>query len=851
MKHLSPLFFCARSFNAARSVMNAYIHKSKDTCPTSRGKRSLSGWRSLIDVHFRSFVIAVVVLLFSRGTALCECQQAAKGDASKINVVVVSLMANKNVPIGITKALEAGLNASLEARKSGDHALLNVSFTTIAQDSGTKSHLRTLANEKEKSNIVVVFGPMGDAYTIDIRAVLKELDIVALSPFTGSSTVRGWNPYLYFLRTEPAAELASLVRYALAQLRVRRLGFMYLRGVSFGDKEYELAVKWLSWMGLQLCGVFSVETTLSKASEDNVFDTEYEKFVGTRPQAVLLFGSPIHDTKKFIKRLLKDKRARGVTLLVPECNQGALLLSIKEAVDNGGYFVSGQAVLAGTTPSVSDTQYEAIARYRKEMGTYLGKNIFTIDNVDARQQYTKDTYGTHMAHGWLVGEVLARALSSKEWLKSRKTFRESLFDQRRYIVDDLVFGDFGDECNKNAASLGAMCNCNQGGNVVFMKRIMSDLSMEELRGGRMVVGVSNCYMDNLQLHSPLNGLFIFMNDHPVATRANKAMLAGAVTLNGDGSLGHGDRLFMHVLNTSVSDTSDALRRDIETNIATAVFGVVDESIFDVRGVTLIDPITVAPRLNSYRREVIHLSPTVEQQFFVVAEYIKKKAFEAPHAIIRSNDAAMFVDVLYKTMKVFDGLMGRTIQLHPETELKEHLPLDGSVFVVGLRAADAAMLASHLRAHDDVHVFVLFSELALLYKEFVEAFHNGAGADRLLFATHLPHWADTSSNSSTLRKYHEAVGNKKLWSPLSLLGFANSRVMQEVLQRQDKSDAKALADFFYASIALSVDDMHMDHSTIRDAFLHTIMHREIVLLTTVRQASLCGRWRARWTLLFHP
>ncbi|KAH8605847.1 hypothetical protein ERJ75_001575100 [Trypanosoma vivax] len=148
------------------------------------------------------------------------------------------------------------------------------------------------------------------------------------------------------------------------------------------------------------------------------------------------------------------------------------------------------------------------------MASYIAPEL-KIGDVDAKALYMKDAYGTHMAHGWVVGEVLARALRSKEWLRNRTTFRESLFNQRRYVIDDLVFGDFGGNCSKNAAPLGAMCRCNQGGNVVFMKRVMSDLNMEELRGGRMVVGVSNCYMNNLHLHSPLNGLFILMNTTPL------------------------------------------------------------------------------------------------------------------------------------------------------------------------------------------------------------------------------------------------------------------------------------------------------------------------------------------------
>ncbi|KAH8605839.1 hypothetical protein ERJ75_001575000 [Trypanosoma vivax] len=70
------------------------------------------------------------------------------------------------------------------------------------------------------------------------------------APLLSAHGARGGARITHSLRSGAAARAAA--------------GFMYLRGVSFGDKEYELAVKWMSWMGHELCGVFSVETTLDR-----------------------------------------------------------------------------------------------------------------------------------------------------------------------------------------------------------------------------------------------------------------------------------------------------------------------------------------------------------------------------------------------------------------------------------------------------------------------------------------------------------------------------------------------------------------------------------------------------------
>ncbi|MGK7235963.1 hypothetical protein [Streptomyces hygroscopicus] len=86
-----------------------------------------------------------------------------------------------------------------------------------------------------------------------------------------------------------------------------------------------------------------------------------------------------------------------------------------------------------------------------------------------------DMDGEMMVGGWLAGETLVQALSTLEWKQGRVAFMNSLYNQRRYIIDDLVIGDFGGDCSKIAVTQGAVCQCNQGGKTVYMKEVIEGL----------------------------------------------------------------------------------------------------------------------------------------------------------------------------------------------------------------------------------------------------------------------------------------------------------------------------------------------------------------------------------------
>ncbi|EKF27143.1 receptor-type adenylate cyclase, putative, partial [Trypanosoma cruzi marinkellei] len=72
---------------------------------------------------------------------------------------------------------------------------------------------------------------------------------------------------------------------------------------------------------------------------------------------------------------------------------------------------------------------------------------------------------------------------------------------------------------------------------------------------------------------------------------------------------------MQLISSTRNDALDALRETMEAKRVDFVGGMVTDAMLDVEGVTFIDPLPLEPRLNRFRRNVICLSPTLEQQFF--------------------------------------------------------------------------------------------------------------------------------------------------------------------------------------------------------------------------------------------
>ncbi|AAZ10979.1 receptor-type adenylate cyclase GRESAG 4, putative [Trypanosoma brucei brucei TREU927] len=726
-----------------------------------------------------------------------------------IKVKVYSFLSLQRLPLRLTEAINAGLNASFAARQWT--VAPNVTVQVVPPPPNNVSFMETLHDtiNQNKGKFIIIIGPMGDVETLHALPLLEREDLVAFAPITGSDSVRGWNPNIYFIRASPTAELIALVRYAVSQLRLLRIGFMYLQDISFGDREHEHAVELFSHMGRELCGVFTVKSSMEAFADDRAFEAAWEAFAKTRPQGVILFAPPAaRDTVKFITKMVADKRTRDAYVLAPSALEFVVEVTWRFALAAAGKQLKpGQVILTGTNPLAADIRYQAIRRFQDHMRSYLSANpgVTVFNGTD--NFHHDDVDGELMVYGWIAGEVLSQALSSREWLTSRKAFMESLYNQRRYVIDDLVIGDFGGDCKGGAGERGAACNCNQGGSVVYVKQFAENYKLLPAKNPVKVIQHGMCDADGIILYAPLNGLFILSNESHRKKKINREIHKSASATNRNADMTQFHRLFFHSMASSSAESARTLQHQLDTRSVTAVFGVVDDAMLSIAEVAFVDPVMLTPRLHHRGKNVIQLSPTLEQQLFVVVGYVTNTSASAPmSAIVRGADATIIEVALRKIVWMHGGTLQTVAVLDDNATLVGRLPNRGNAFVIGLAPGDPSLLAAHLDRNPDVRVLIPFFDVALMYDELVSAFNGNPNAERVQFATSLPHWADANTSSEIVREFHTALPDSSAWKPLPLLGYAAARFAQAVLPRMEYVTPKTLLDTIYMQSIITADEM---------------------------------------------
>ncbi|CBH17551.1 receptor-type adenylate cyclase GRESAG [Trypanosoma brucei gambiense DAL972] len=750
----------------------------------------------------RPFTMAVALLaLLSVGVRVAA--------GAEVTVNILYLMYNPKFPKVSVDALSTGFEASLAARRGDIPNGVKVSVIRPSSHDQPIEELFESAVEASKGKLLIAVGPLGNDNVLWSLEHLKNNDVVAFSPLTYSDEARGWNRHLYFTTAEPDAELLTLIRYFAVTLRLSRLGFMYLSDSFFGKESHAFTLKILSGMGYELSGTFSLEGTGGLEVVSTAFDAEWEQFVNTRPLAVLLLGSPNLVTREFVRRMATDDRTTGVYVLAPSSAQVFLINTWRDALEESGReLIPGQLIISGVNPLPNHARFAVVKRFREEVDEYLSSSDEENRFAMRQELLEDDTSGELMLTGWITGEVVSRALRSTLSLTNSTAFIDSLYEQRRYLIDDLVVGDFGGDCDAFAAWQGAVCQCNQGGSVVYMKEVVDGFRLQPVVTGFLTWGASECSSAGVVLRAPLNGLIVQLMDNVVVYRASLRYLNGASALLGNGRIGERDRFFLHPLEATGDEAVEQLEQMRDVKVIPALFGVVNKEIMATENLAFIDPITSNPRMNRFNRNVIYVSPTLAQELYVLVQYISEHPGGNVRVVIRTHDADMILEVLVATLRTYGIFMQSKVIVDNEGSLKPHLPSSGDVFVIGFTALEVYDLAEHLDAKRGLRIFAIYPDVTLMYEELRAAFSRTppTTTNRFVFATNQPHWAEENSSSLTVQAYHKAVPEPAMRTPMSLRGFSTARLMVSVLDHMEKVDAKLLADYFYSESTINVDDM---------------------------------------------
>ncbi|RNC44219.1 putative receptor-type adenylate cyclase [Trypanosoma cruzi] len=150
-----------------------------------------------------------------------------------------------------------------------------------------------------------------------------------------------------------------------------------------------------------------------------------------------------------------------------------------------------------------------------------------------------------------------------------------------------------------------------------------------------------------------------MQDVVVAQLAMGSTLAGADAAKAPQDDHDGTTVKFRTLSTSAAGAIDALLSEMSARRVHFASGVVTGAMLEMEGVTFIDPLPLEPRLNGSQRNMIRLSLTLEQQLFVLAEYLGNASGGSAHAVIRSGEAAAMADVLRRSLLTFGVSLAAT------------------------------------------------------------------------------------------------------------------------------------------------------------------------------------------------
>ncbi|KAG8347607.1 putative receptor-type adenylate cyclase [Trypanosoma vivax] len=749
-----------------------------------------------------SFFVSAALLAALSVSATDSTDGRYFGGRHPSNVSILFASHEKGKQSELYQSMLVGMTCALWAERD---LIKKGGCITLVSTNTSQSVKDKIRNGVKNCTPLTVVGLFGDEETKEAGDALKdENDIVAMAPFTTSSSVRGWNPNLYFLHAEPVAELKALLRYCLSVLRVQRIGFMYLTGSYFGESEYKEAEKIMNEIGYNFSAVFTMNS--SSTLKDNEFENKWEKFAGAKPQATIVLGAATNLTRKFLETLLTDSRTAGTPVLGPMAVQEVITdVWASKWESKAEHVVPGQVLLTGLTPLAKDRDYMAIRKFQSDMDGF--QESFRANLSRYADLYTKNDFdGEMMVSGWISGKVLAQALSNPEYRRNRTLFANSLYNQRRYPIDDIVIGVFGGNCSAVAQQGGATCRRNQGGRNVYMKKVMNRTQLQPVKDGFLRCNHADCYSENYKVLSPINALAVNITDDKVASPVLGPLLGTMDELaRKTDDVKFMSRFSTKALDGTVSNATQVVEVERSSYIVTAVVGVTTEDLLKNSNTTFIDPITTQPIPNGFKRNVIHLSPTLEQQFAVLNVYFMKYNVTKLQSIVRGNHGDVIHNRLRESLNSMVTLDSKQVAENTDDITTAVTVSDGFVLVMGLKDGDASKIKEKLESEPSLYVIITFFDMATRFNELAEVFTDIDIRKRLLFPISLPHWEDASS-SDTVKGYHRLFPNATDRSVLSLLGYANARVLQTLSSRLEKVSESAVADYFYSSGIISVDDM---------------------------------------------
>eukprot|EP00796_Vickermania_ingenoplastis_P011459 gene11459-biopygen8322 len=362
----------------------------------------------------------------------------------------------------------------------------------LAQDSSvTVNDVVSSPSSVCSSSTLFIFGirqSSGMADALDTSKACAN-NVMNIGSFTEGMTYRVWNPLSYFTQSDDFIQSALSVRYAVTELRLRRLALLNV--AAYGTDGNDMQAAYLKSAGYaESTEYVKIDTSSSGA---------YNTFQSFNAQAAMLLD---YDNT-FVSKLLKDSTQGSIVMFTGSYSTSTLMSQI---TSNLAYSAQ-KLFIAFPNQMASETSLNYIKVFNSQ---FSAANRESLSATDPVQQLLS-------VAGWLVGTMavsIFQAMDKSGFACNPAGLQNYLLGSgavRTWTVGtDYVLGGYSGECasgSSGAANSG--CSCNQGGRTAWLYQVTlassapSTTRSPRRRGTRACPSLSPCYMEAADLPTPL------------------------------------------------------------------------------------------------------------------------------------------------------------------------------------------------------------------------------------------------------------------------------------------------------------------------------------------------------------
>lgn len=578
---------------------------------------------------------------------------------------------------------------------------------------GTNSITESITNNYD--TLYAILGPVGDQNLAEAIAALTPLNeanpdkyVMIVGPVVGDTTSVKWNPYVIFTQHGPAAELLTLLKYAVTDFHAARIGLAFTEGVSCGEGSAAQALTYLQKVGFPLSSVIQYHPKDTAAVSATVFSA----YATASPSLTIVQGAPTDNFIKFLGLLMSDPRTSSLDILASSYQQ-AFVMNAREQHTST---MTGQLFFASSNPPPT-----------------LNPKSGIINKVSSG--YNCNILNDYHTGNIKVGGALTIYLLAISALRM-SSLNNFYADTSFFMLTDYLIGYYRGPSFTQTTS-APVEKCNVGGNhtLYFYNAPISGTTLtNSVPDVYTLSDLGSCGPEGSIPQALQVACINYKTDNPtlsdVYTRGCSALKSDPSPLKfvvGPYQEINSANYRLIVTPTDASSFSELNKK----TMVDAITGPYDPTLTtSVENSLIWSPIYEKPQVNMYRKNEYHITPTFAQDILTLYGMMKRKAGQPLISTVKTNAITGIIKGadLEQTYYMQEGIValsyiwGDTITdvyIESTAENTDWMALlwrEGYNILIGITAADLDPIVTFMKQspNSGMAVYIPYRTMSLIY-----------------------------------------------------------------------------------------------------------------------------------------